>query len=88
MFKIDPNQISSVKAGGFSSTIEPLWTLSARMYDDNCSICHATHAPGAYRANDWIGHMNSMKRLTPLKGDEAALLQSYLQNHAKDTGGR
>lgn len=77
-----------VMAGGFASAIAPLWALSARMYDDNCSICHATHPPNEYKANDWIGHMNAMRRLTPLKGDEAALLQSYLQNHAKDTGGR
>ena len=35
-------------------------------------------------ANDWIGHVNAMKRYTPLNSEEVSLLRSYLQNHAKE----
>lgn len=74
------------RAGAFSTAIEPLWRVAARMNDDNCSICHATHAPASAKANDWIGHINAMRRLTRLRSDEIALLQAYLQSHAKDVG--
>jgi trimethylamine-N-oxide reductase cytochrome c-type subunit TorC len=74
------------RAGHFSAKIEPLWSLGARINDDNCSICHATRLPESAKANEWIGHLNAMKRFTRLQADEVALLQSYLQNHAKDVG--
>jgi trimethylamine-N-oxide reductase cytochrome c-type subunit TorC len=70
--------------GHFSATIEPLWAIAARIYDDNCSLCHAARAPESYAANDWISHVSAMKRLVRLHDDEVALLQAYLQNHAKD----
>ena len=72
--------------GHFAARIEPLWNLGARINDDNCSICHATRLPDSAKANEWIGHINAMKRFTRLQADEVALLQSYLQNHAKDVG--
>jgi trimethylamine-N-oxide reductase (cytochrome c), cytochrome c-type subunit TorC len=39
--------------------------------------------PKFVTANVWIGHINAMKRYTPLNSVEVALLRSYLQNHAK-----
>jgi trimethylamine-N-oxide reductase cytochrome c-type subunit TorC len=69
--------------GGFSATLDPLWRIGAKISDDTCTICHAEHQPGYATANDWIGHVNAMRRLTPLKDNEVALLQAYLQNHAR-----
>ncbi|MDF3810640.1 MULTISPECIES: NapC/NirT family cytochrome c [Rhodopseudomonas] len=72
------------KAGGFVTSVAPLWRIAAQINDDNCTLCHALHPPQYASANDWIGHINAMRRLTPLNQDEVALLQSYLQNHARD----
>jgi trimethylamine-N-oxide reductase cytochrome c-type subunit TorC len=62
----------------------PLWAYAERMYQDNCTLCHTRHAPAAYSADDWIGHVNSMRRLTPLTDQEGWVLLAYLQAHAKD----
>lgn len=78
--------VAWIRTGHFSARREPLWSLGARINDDNCSICHATRLPESALANEWIGHLNAMKRFTRLQDDELALLQSYLQNHAKDVG--
>jgi len=72
------------KPGGFAARIEPLWQLAAQINDDNCTLCHALHPPQYATADEWIGHVNAMRRLTPLRSDEVALLQSYLQSHARD----
>ncbi len=72
------------RAEGYIASQASLWDYGARMYAANCSLCHAAHAPDAYAANAWIGHMNAMKRLTPLTDAEARLLLAYLQSHAKD----
>jgi trimethylamine-N-oxide reductase cytochrome c-type subunit TorC len=73
-----------VPAAGFLNDPAPLWDYAARMYRDNCGLCHVPRPPGDYTANDWIGHMNSMKRLTPLTEQEASTLLTYLQARAKD----
>jgi trimethylamine-N-oxide reductase cytochrome c-type subunit TorC len=73
-----------VPATGFVSDPAPLWTAVARLYQDNCSLCHALRRPEAYSANDWVGHVNSMKRLTPLTESEAATLLTFLQLRAHE----
>ncbi len=74
-------------AGGYVAELDTLWAYGARMYDDNCSLCHVPHPPGSYTANDWIGKLNAMIRLTSLNGEEAGLLRTYLQSNGKDTDG-
>lgn len=76
-----------VPATGFLRDPAPLWDYAARMYRDNCGLCHILRPPGAYTANDWIGHMNTMKRLTPLTDQEASVLLTYLQARGKDGAG-
>jgi trimethylamine-N-oxide reductase cytochrome c-type subunit TorC len=78
--------IAWVDRGGFSAEIGPLWKVGAKMHADNCAICHRLHPPESVTANDWIGQINAMKRLVRLRDEEVALLQSYLQNHAKEIG--
>lgn len=75
-----------VPATGFLEDPAPLWAYGARMAQDNCTLCHPSRAPGAYTVNDWIGHLNSMLRLTPLTEPEGAFLRTYLQGRAKDVG--
>uniref|UniRef100_Q07J15 Cytochrome c-type protein n=1 Tax=Rhodopseudomonas palustris (strain BisA53) TaxID=316055 RepID=Q07J15_RHOP5 len=73
----------SAAPGRFVTSLAPLWGLGAKIHDDNCTLCHVLKPPGFATANDWIGHLNAMKRYTPLDSEEVALLRSYLQNHAK-----
>ncbi|WP_346344094.1 NapC/NirT family cytochrome c [Magnetospirillum sulfuroxidans] len=73
-----------VPAGGFLRDPQPLWDYADRMAEDNCTLCHVRRPAAAYLANDWVGHMNSMKRLTPLSDAEAGLLLTDLQRQAKD----
>lgn len=54
------------------------------MYEDNCALCHVLKSPQSASADDWIGHVNGMKRFTPLSEEENALLRAYLQNHASN----
>ncbi len=75
------------RAGRFLPDRDPLFAYGAEMYDSACSFCHALHAPARYAANDWIGHMNAMRRFVTLDAEERSLLQTYLQLHAKDTAG-
>ena len=70
--------------GRFVTSREALWDLAARIEDDNCTLCHKLKPPRSAKADAWIGHLNAMKRLTALDGEEVALLRAYLQNHAKD----
>lgn len=71
-------------AGGYAAGLGTLWDYGARVYDANCSLCHAAHPPEAFDANAWIGKMNAMRRLTRLDEEEGRLLLTYLQSHAKD----
>ena len=73
-----------VKTDGFMHDPRPLWDAVERMYEDNCSLCHALRAPSEYSANNWIGHVKSMTRMTPLTRQEAALLLVWLQTNAKE----
>lgn len=75
-----------VPAAGFLGEAQALWNYAERMYQDNCTLCHPRHPPQDYKANDWIGHMNAMKRMTPLSEQEAATLLIYLQGKAEDAG--
>jgi len=70
-------------ASRFLRDTKPLWKTVRRLYEDNCSLCHALHSPDEYSANNWIGHVNSMARLTPLTGKESALLLAWLQTTTK-----
>lgn len=74
-----------VPASSLTEDGNALWAVAERMADDTCTLCHTRKTAGAYVANDWLGHMNSMKRLTPLTEAEASLLLAYHQAHAKDS---
>lgn len=71
-------------AGAYAPNADGLWRYAAEMYDATCTLCHAAHPPDRYAANDWVGHMNAMKRLTKLTDEESRLLLAYVQNAARD----
>jgi trimethylamine-N-oxide reductase cytochrome c-type subunit TorC len=73
-----------VPATGFLRDVKPLWDYAARMYQDNCTLCHVLPRPDSYTVNAWVGHFNAMKRLTPLTEQEAGTLLTYLQTKARD----
>lgn len=72
------------RTGAVTADPGVLWAQAARIADANCTLCHALHPADAQTANQWIGTINAMKRLTPLDDEEARLLQIYLQTGAKD----
>jgi trimethylamine-N-oxide reductase cytochrome c-type subunit TorC len=76
-----------VPLGGLLRDPAPLWAYAAQMQQDNCTLCHPLHSPGRYTANDWVGHVNLMKRTTPLTEQEAATLLAYLQAWSKEGAG-
>ncbi|HRJ62189.1 MAG TPA: cytochrome C, partial [Azospirillaceae bacterium] len=73
--------------GSYAADAGALWRYAAQMYDDACTLCHAAYPPDRYAANDWVGHMNAMRRLTKLTEEEGRLLLAYLQNAARDVKG-
>lgn len=68
---------------GLSHQPDRVREYAKSLYEDNCSLCHSAYAADTYGVNDWIGHFNSMKRLTPMQEQEAGLVLYYLQSHAK-----
>jgi trimethylamine-N-oxide reductase (cytochrome c), cytochrome c-type subunit TorC len=72
---------------GLTGDAVRLRAVATRMQEDQCALCHPVHPAEKFTANDWVGHMNAMKRLTGLSDDEARLLLAYLQNGAKDASG-
>jgi trimethylamine-N-oxide reductase cytochrome c-type subunit TorC len=72
-----------VAKGGFIADRTDLDRYAARVNEDACTLCHARQDGTAAKADDWIGHMNAMRRLTALNETEVALLLAYLQSRAK-----
>lgn len=71
-------------AGSYAAEAGAVWRYGAEMYDATCTLCHAAYPPDRYAANDWVGHMNAMRRLTKLTEEEGRLLLAYVQNAARD----
>ena len=77
----------TVAAGSYAADAGAVWRYGAEMYDATCTLCHAAYPPDRYAANDWVGHMNAMRRLTKLTEEEGRLLLAYVQNAARDVKG-
>ncbi|HMN70381.1 MAG TPA: NapC/NirT family cytochrome c [Rhodoblastus sp.] len=67
-----------------SSDRAALSAYSGELYSSACNFCHDLPPTTKHDANDWIGTMNAMKRMTPLSDGEAQFLLRYLQMHASD----
>jgi trimethylamine-N-oxide reductase cytochrome c-type subunit TorC len=72
----------------FTQDDKALQAYGAEIHEASCSMCHALHPPDQFSPNEWIGKMNAMKRLVPLREDEYALLLAYVQGLSARTRSR
>ena len=65
----------------------------ARLYAARCAGCHRLYAPGTMTAAMWkvtVARMQgelARRGVTPLSGDEQALVLEYLDRHSTGRGG-
>ncbi len=65
-----------------------LWAYGAELYGSTCGSCHNLPPTDHALANQVVGGLNAMKRFISIDDEEYRFLQTYLQFHAKDTGGK
>jgi trimethylamine-N-oxide reductase cytochrome c-type subunit TorC len=68
----------------FTGNAAAVQAYAAELNVAACSFCHDLRPADKLTANDWIGAMNNMKRMTQLTADEARLIQRHLQLGASD----
>jgi len=66
------------------SSRAPLWEFAKEIYSNSCTACHTGSKPEHHFANQWLGHLKSMKRFVSLDRVQYYSLLNYLQFHAKD----
>ena len=70
-----------------TANTDKLWHYANALYSVNCSACHAEPHVNEFGANKWMGQFKSMVASTNLEKEQARLVQSYLQLHARDMEG-
>ncbi|CAM2923084.1 hypothetical protein [Helicobacter burdigaliensis] len=61
-----------------------VWSKSEFIYYDNCSMCHAAHAPKEHTIQEWDGIYGTMKAFAMPTEHDDKLIWEYLQSHAID----
>jgi mono/diheme cytochrome c family protein len=61
------------------TTLEEL-TEGRKLYINNCSSCHALHAPGAFTHEKWKTEMSEMQQRAEIDDYTAELILNYLWN--------
>ncbi|PZT48539.1 hypothetical protein B6S12_03450 [Helicobacter valdiviensis] len=61
-----------------------VWSKSEFIYYDNCSMCHAAHAPKEHTIQEWDGIYGTMKAFAMPTEQDDKLIWEYLQSHAID----
>jgi len=62
----------------------PLWEFAEEMFSNSCTACHSGTEPDHHLANQWLGHLKSMKRFISLDRVQYYILLNYLQFHSRD----
>lgn len=65
--------------GGFENELKPMMDKAAKLYSENCSICHALHPINEYNANQWPSVLKSMVDRTAIEKVDRFLVTQYLQ---------
>ena len=65
-----------------------IWDYANQFYSATCAVCHRAHDPAEFLANQWMGQLKAMKQHAPMDKEQYRLIQTYLQMHAGDTGGK
>lgn len=84
--KGDWNQVSLVaytENTNFESDLKPMMDKAAKMYSENCSMCHALHDINEYGANQWPSVFKSMVNRTAIDKNDKFLVTEYLQKTTK-----
>ncbi|NCB55309.1 MAG: cytochrome C [Epsilonproteobacteria bacterium] len=70
--------------GDFEKELQPMMERAAKLYSDNCSMCHTLNAVDHFTANQWPSTFRSMLDRTPIQKDDVWLVTQYLQKNASD----
>lgn len=70
--------------GDYEKSVEPMMEKAAKLYSDNCSMCHTLNAIDHFTANQWPSTFRSMLDRTPIQKDDVWLVTQYLQKNASD----
>ena len=75
----------AVKKSELSESEGEVWSKAEFIYYDNCSMCHAAHAPKEHTIQEWEGIYGTMKAFAMPTEENDALIWEYLQAHANDS---
>lgn len=67
----------------FEADLKPMMERAAKMYSENCSMCHALHDINDYNANQWPSVFKSMVNRTGIEKNDRFLITEYLQKTTK-----
>ena len=73
---------------GLVDDLNMIWDYTSQVYTATCAVCHRAHDPHEFLANQWMGQLKAMKRFASMNKEQYRLVQTYLQMHASDTGGK
>lgn len=79
--------IAGCASGGFR--LPDAESDGARLYVEQCSVCHAVPHPKRHRADEWPHYVELMeKRMaqrdkTPLSDEDRSMILEYLTQHAR-----
>lgn len=62
-----------------------IWSENEFVYYDNCSMCHAAHAPDEHTIQEWEGIYGTMRAFAMPTEANDKLIWQYLQAHAKES---
>lgn len=69
--------------GDFEKELQPMMDKAAKLYSENCSMCHALHPIDEYNANQWPSVLKSMVNRTAIEKKDRFLVIEYLQKTTK-----
>lgn len=59
--------------------LKPMMKRAAKLYTDNCSMCHKLHEPDEYNPNQWPSMFKAMADRTGIPKKDRFLVIEYLQ---------
>lgn len=71
--------IAYVEDGNFETDVKPMMDKAAKLYTQNCSMCHGLHNINEYNANQWPSVLKSMLSRTAIEKEDKFLVMQYLQ---------
>lgn len=73
------NAVVYMDEGDLEKELKPMMDKAAKLYSENCSICHSLHPVNEYNANQWPSVLKSMVDRTAIEKKDRFLVTEYLQ---------